>query len=219
MGSSFQVRKLFKSTMIILLREKNSIEVAQKTPSTGGQRENPKIDASTTQENKGQRKHKGKKPKVTFAQLLKKYQKISEESSAYRPTNAKASRSPPRCKSKDRYWQEENLNETYSYPYFGPSMPMSWMPPYAHTNPYPSWDKYNTRAHSPYYYKPSRQYYATPRRPTFNEQSYVQDRFNKKESVRSTRKNKEVVEQVYRVKRYGRKSVTSDIIPNEKRAN
>ena len=64
------------------------------TQRTGGQQENPKIGASTTKENKGRRKHKGKSPKVTFAQLLEKYQKISEENSAYRPTNAKASRSP-----------------------------------------------------------------------------------------------------------------------------
>ena len=60
------------------------------------------------------------------------------------------------------HWQSENFNATYSYPYFGSPMPMSWMPSYAHVNPYPSWDKYDTRAHSPYYYKPSRQYYAAP---------------------------------------------------------
>ena len=93
---------------------------------------------------------------------------------------------------------------------------MSWMPPYAHVNSYPSWDKYDTRTQSPYYYKPSRQYYAAPRRPTFNEKSYVQDCFNKKESVWSTRKNKEVVEQIYHIKRDGRKSATSDMISNEK---
>ena len=88
------------------LEGENSIGATMETPRTGGQQENPKTGASTTKENKGRRKHKGKKPKVTFAQLLEKYQKISEENSAYRPTNAKASRSPPRRKSKDRYWQE-----------------------------------------------------------------------------------------------------------------
>ena len=104
---------------------------------------------------------------------------MSEEKSAYRPTNAKASRSPPRRKSEDQYWQSENFNATYLYPYFGPPMPMPWMPPYAHVNPYPSWDRYDTRAHSPSYYKPSHKYYAAPRKPTFSEQSYVQDRFIK----------------------------------------
>ena len=56
--------------------------------------ENPKIDASQDKGDKGRNKHKCKKSKVTFAQLLDKYQKKSEEKSAYRPTNAKASRSP-----------------------------------------------------------------------------------------------------------------------------
>ena len=95
-------------------------------------------------------------------------------------------------------------------------MPMPWIPSYDHVNPYPSWDKYDTRAHSQYYYKPSRQYYAASRRSTFSGLAYVQDRFNHKESVQSSRMKKEVVEQVYRFKRDGRKSATSDMISNEK---
>ena len=50
----------------------------------------------------------------------------------------------------------------------------------------------------------------------FSEQSYVQDRFNKKESVRSSRKKVEVVQQVYRVKKDGRKSANSDLILKDK---
>ena len=72
------------------------------------------------------------------------------------------------------------------------------------------------KAHSPSYYKPPHQYYAAPRRPTFSEQSYVQDRFNKKESVRSSRKKVDVVQQVYRVKKDGRKSANSDLILKDK---
>ena len=94
-------------------------------------------------------------------------------------------------------------------------MPMSWMPPYAHADRYSSWDKYATMAHSPSYFRPSHQYYAAPRRSTF-EQSRFKDRFNHKESVQSSRKKKEVVKQVYHVKRDGRKSATSDLISNEK---
>ena len=101
-----------------ILEGMSSIEDTMKTPRTGGPQENPNTGAITTKENKGRRKHKGKKPKVTFAQLLEKYQKISEENCAYRPTNAKASRSPPRRKSKDQYWKEKNLNATCSYPYY-----------------------------------------------------------------------------------------------------
>ena len=124
-------------------------------------------------------------------------------------------KSQPRCPLGLSYWRSENFNATYSYPYFGPPMPMSWMPPYAHLNSYSSWDRYDTRAHSPSYSRPSHQYYAAPRRSTF-EQSRVKDRFNHKESVQSSRKKKEVVKQVYRIKRDGRKSAISDLISNEK---
>ena len=89
------------------------------------------------------------------------------------------------------------------------------MPSYAHIDPYSSWDRYDTRAHSPSYFRPSHQYYAAPRRSTF-EQSHVKDCFNHKELVQSSSKKKQVVKQVYRVKRDGRKCATSDLISNNK---
>ena len=115
-------------------------------------------------------------------------------------TSAKASRSPNRRKSKDRYWQNENSNAVYSYPYFVPPLPMPWIPSYDYVNPYPSWDKYDTRAHSSSYFRPSHKYYAAPKRSTF-EQSHVKDHFNHKESVQSSRNKKEVAKQIYRVKK------------------
>ena len=94
-------------------------------------------------------------------------------------------------------------------------MLMPWIPSYDHVNPYPSWDRYDTRAHSSSYFRLSHKHYAAPKGSTF-EQAHVKDCFNHKEPVRSTRKKKEVVKQVYRVKRDGRKSATSDFISNEK---
>ena len=82
-----------------ILEGTSPIEDTMKTPRTGGQQSNPKTDASKTKGDKGHNKHKHKKSKVTFAQLLDKYQKKSEENGAYRSSNAKASRSPPRRKS------------------------------------------------------------------------------------------------------------------------
>ena len=160
--------------------------------------------------NKDRNKRKGKRSKITFAELLDKYQNKSEEKSAYWSSSSEASRSPRRRKSEDRYWQSENLNAAYSYPYFGPLMPMSWIHPYAHVNQYPSFDRYDTVAHSPSYFRPSHQHYATPRRSTFDEQSHVKDHFNHKESVQSSRNKKEVVKQIYRVKKDGRKSAKSE---------
>src|SRR3954462_1385206 len=106
------------------------------TPTTVGQPANPMIDDIRVKESKGQSKCKSRKPKVTFARLLEKYQKKNEAKSVYRPIVSKASRSPPRCKSKDRYWQSNNFNASYSYPYCGLPIPMSLVPPYAYMNPY-----------------------------------------------------------------------------------
>src|ERR1041385_6311127 len=44
-----------------ILEGENSVKVTMKTPSTGGQQANPKIDARKTKESKGRDKHKGEK--------------------------------------------------------------------------------------------------------------------------------------------------------------
>ena len=93
------------------LEHGNSIKARMATSSTGGQRENSKTDARTTKQSKGNAKHKGKRPKVTFAQLLEKYQNISEAKSAYRPSETKASKSPPRHKFEDRDWRRKKLSK------------------------------------------------------------------------------------------------------------
>lgn len=77
-----------------ILEGMSSIEDTMKTPGTGGQQSSPKIDGSKIKEDKGCNKHKHKKSKVTFALLLDKYRKKSEENGTYRPSNTKASRSP-----------------------------------------------------------------------------------------------------------------------------
>ena len=88
------------------MEEGNSIRVAAKAPNTGGggQLQNPESDANKAKEDKGSDKHRRRKSKVTFAQLLEKYQRISEAKSAHRPTDAKASKSPPGRKSENRDW-------------------------------------------------------------------------------------------------------------------
>ena len=133
--------------------------------STGGQQENLKIDACRTKKDKGRYKHPGKKPKVTFAELLDKYQKESEAKRAYRSSSAKASRSPPRCKSNKWNWRKEKFNEADSYPPFGPPIPMLWIPPYANLYPYSSWDRYDTSARYPSYSRSTHQHCAAPRKP------------------------------------------------------
>ena len=52
----------------------NSIEATMKTPRTGGQQENPKVDASKIKESKGRGKHKSKKAKSHFRAAIGKIQ-------------------------------------------------------------------------------------------------------------------------------------------------
>ncbi|PNT66311.1 hypothetical protein BRADI_3g09996v3, partial [Brachypodium distachyon] len=47
-------------------------------------------------------------------------------------------------------------------------------------------------------------------------QSHVKDRFNRNESVRSSKEKKEVIKQIYRIKKDGRECVVSDLISNNK---
>jgi len=94
---------------------------------------------------------------------------------------------------------------------------MSWVPPYAYMNPYSSRERYDTRAYYPSYSESSHQGYPAPRRSTFGGQLYNQGRFTQKESVRSSWKKKEMVHQVYQVKRDGRKDVVSDSTPSNQK--
>ena len=102
-----------------ILEGGNSIDDTPMTSSPGGQQGDWKIDACKIKKNKGGYKHKGKKSKVTFTELLEKYQKESEAKSAHRPSSAKASRSFPRRKYNNRYWRKDKFNESGSYPPFG----------------------------------------------------------------------------------------------------
>ena len=162
------------------LEDRNSIKATMETSSTWGQRGNSKTDTCTIKESKGNGKHKGKRPKVTFTQLLEKYQKISEAKSAYRPSEIKASKSPPRHKTEDRDWRRKKLSKQTPYPPFGPPMPMSWIPPHVVYYSDQSWNKYKSRAHRPSYSKPHHQNYAAPRGSSFVQQPHVKDRSTKK---------------------------------------
>ena len=68
-----------KITQVSNLEDGRFISVMTSTPSTGGQQGNPKIGVCNAKMDKSSGKHKRRKSKVTFAQLLEKYQKESEE--------------------------------------------------------------------------------------------------------------------------------------------
>ena len=82
MGSSKQVVEEHNEHN---LEAENSVESTMKMPRTGGQQANPMIDVGEPKENKCQNWRKCKRSYISFAELLDKYQKKSEEKNAYRP--------------------------------------------------------------------------------------------------------------------------------------
>jgi hypothetical protein len=88
-GIMLSSKQIIHEHNVDILECENSIKVKMKTPRTRGQQANPELDASKLKENKGRNKHERKKSKVTFAQLLDKYQKASEAKGAYRQTMQK----------------------------------------------------------------------------------------------------------------------------------
>jgi hypothetical protein len=77
-------------------------------------------------------KQKGKRPKVTFEQLLAKYHKQIWANDVDQTGNAKSSKaplktskSPSKHKSRDQYWREE-FHTSATYPPFGSPIPMQY---------------------------------------------------------------------------------------------
>jgi hypothetical protein len=99
-------------------------------------------------------------------------------------------------------------------------MPVSYAPYSTSAHPYSSWGWSDSSTHTPSYFRPYHVEYAAPRRPSHARQPYVEsDRFEYKD--RSGAQNKKnVIKQVYRVKRDGRKDKSSDLNSvNEKPIN
>ena len=147
------------------------------------------IDESKPKEIKGRNKRKCKRSKITFAELLENIKRRVKRRMLISQIMQRIQDHPQGANMRIGIGKVRILMQHIHILFFGPPMPMSWMPPYAHIDPYSSWDRYDTRAHSPSYFRPSNQYYASLRRSTF-EQSHVKDRFNYKESVQSSRKKK-----------------------------
>lgn len=95
-------------------------------------------------------------------------------------------------------------------------MPMTYTPTPPRFHPHSSWGWKGPGAQSTLY---SGLYQsASPRRPTFDSQPYVKDRFYQKNRSRTQEKRK-VVKQVYRVKKDNRKDKTSDLNANCEKPN
>jgi hypothetical protein len=102
----------------------------------------------------GRDKHKGKKLKVTFNELMAEYVKMRDTRIASRPSSVKLSRSPPRRKSKK--WNRQGNKSHTSMPC--PPMVMitsiSYEPSPTSFHPYSSWGWNGTWAQPLSYYAP-----------------------------------------------------------------
>jgi len=59
--------------------------------------------------------HNGKKPKLSFDELLAKYLKENEAKYANWSNDVKSSRLPPKHNSRSRNWQRKNFHSAASY--------------------------------------------------------------------------------------------------------
>jgi hypothetical protein len=156
-------------------------------------------------------KHNGRKMKLTFDELLAKYQKENEAKHANRSKGVKSSKLPPRHNSGNWNQQGKSFHSATTYSPFEPSMSVSYAPYPTSAHPYSSWGWSNSWTYTPSYFRPYLVEYAAPRRSSRATQPYVEsDRFEYKD--RSSAQNKKnVVKQVYRVKRDSHKDKSSDL--------
>jgi hypothetical protein len=156
-------------------------------------------------------KHNDKRSKLTFDELLAKYQKDNEAKRASRSNKVKSSRLPPKHNSGNWNRQGKSFHAATTYSPFEPSMLVSYAPYPTSDHPHSSWGCSDSWTHTPSYFRPYHVEYAAPRQPSHARQSYVRsDRFEYKDRSGAQNKKK-VVKQVYRVKRDGRKDKSSDL--------
>jgi hypothetical protein len=102
----------------------------------------------------GHDKQEGKRPKVTFEQLLVKYHKQIKAKGIDQIGNAKSSRSLPKRKSRDQDWRGEGFHASTTYPPFGPPLSMQYNSAPLYFHPYPSWGFYDSNAYYSSYFRP-----------------------------------------------------------------
>jgi hypothetical protein len=162
----------------------------------------------------GHDKRKGKKPKLTFNELMAKYVKMRDTRIASQPSSVKPSMSPPRRKSEKWNRQGNKSHTSMPYPPMVPITSMSYGPSPTSFHPYSSWGWYGTWVQPLSYYAPCHFEIAAPKRP----QPHVKSSFD--ETNRHVfQEKKKVVKQVYRVKRDNHKDKSSDLSSSDTKPN
>jgi hypothetical protein len=157
-----------------------------------------------------------KKPKLTFKELLAKYQREADAKCASQSKNFRQASSYSKQKVDGLNRQHENFHTSMPFQP-GPAMHMPWECPSGMSYSYPSWSYYNTwmsypPMHGDYFYPE----WATPRRPT-RETYSNNDCFNQTNQSGARGGKKTIIKQVYSVKKDGHKGASSDLISNDKK--
>jgi hypothetical protein len=92
---------------------------------------------------KGHDKLKNRRPKLSFKELLTKYEKIAQANVNNRPKKVQSSKSPPKHKFQEWNWQGDRSHAVATYSPFEQSIPMSYGPQPVYFHPYSSYLGHN----------------------------------------------------------------------------
>jgi hypothetical protein len=98
-----------------------------------------KEDAHSADRGKGHDKLKSRRPKLSFEELLAKYEKIAEANVNNRPKKVLSSKLPTTCKSQEWNWQGDRSHVAATYSPFEQPIPMSNGSQSVYFHPYLSW--------------------------------------------------------------------------------
>jgi hypothetical protein len=98
-----------------------------------------KEDAHKADGGKGCDKLKNRRLKLSFQELLAKYEKIAEANVTNRPKKVQSSKLPPKYKSQEWNWQGDRSHAAATYSPFEQPIPMSYGPQPVYFHPYSSW--------------------------------------------------------------------------------
>jgi hypothetical protein len=85
-------------------------------------------DAHKVVGGKGHDKQRSRRPKLSFEELLAKYEKIAEANVVNRPKKVQSSKLPPKHKSQEWNWQGDRSHTAATYPPFEQPIPILYGP-------------------------------------------------------------------------------------------
>jgi len=182
-------------------------ESAKDSPLKHVSQDGDKEDAHKVDGGKSHDKLKNRRPKLSFKELLAKYEKIAEANVTNRLKKVQSSKLPPKHKSQEWNWQGDRSHTAATYYPFERLISKSYVPQPAYFHSYSSWGRFDQEAHVPSYFNPQYVEYAAPRHS--KRSSYYKDRSDQNRS--RAQPKKKVVKQVYHVKYDGQKKESSDL--------